>query len=238
MYAVLIIGRLVNIDDLSYYICKCYTSNSFREDTKFYHSITFHANSNTYILDRELYITRILHLLYYLTPDEFKTDPETTLDDHSNLSNAFLCFCCNSSLLLYQLYRCWNRIVVDKFRALFNCLCGCIIVRRRTRNNNDNLELPISYHLPQQLPLQDNCFKSDTIIQEERLQTKKDEGKHSMCNNNELCPPEPVVFLTTSLRSAPMCATRDFHPSSSSQSSGTTVVTSGSSNNNVQDYAA
>ena len=237
MYAVLIIGRLVNIDDLSYYICKCYTSNSFREDTKFYHSITFHANSNTYILDRELYITRILHLLYYLTPDEFKTDPETTLDDHSNLSNAFLCFCCNSSLLLYQLYRCWNRIVVDKFRALFNCLCGCIIVRRRrTRNNNDDFELPISHPIPLELPLQDNWGKRESTIEEYKLQ--KSNENNSMCNTDQLCRPEPVVILTTPPRSAPMSVTKKFHPSSSSPSSTATVVTSGSSNNNVQDYAA
>ena len=105
-----------------------------------------------------LYKIRIFHLLYYLIPDEFKNYPEEPLDDQY-LSDALLCSCCNSSLLLYQVYRCWNRIAVDKFRIPCNCLCGCIIRRRRqrTRNNSDDLELPIP-------PLEGNCIESDTII--------------------------------------------------------------------------
>ncbi|KAI7860949.1 hypothetical protein BDC45DRAFT_529561 [Circinella umbellata] len=136
-----------------------------------------------------LYRIRIYHLIYYLTPDEFKTDPEQPLKDR-HLLNALLCHCCNSSLLLFQFHHCWNRTVVDKFRNLFDGLCSCIIERRQTRNNNDNLELPISHPLPH--------YKSDSTIEK---------NQKDMCNNKELCPPEPAVILTVPPRTAPMSTT-------------------------------
>ncbi|KAG2218221.1 hypothetical protein INT45_000763 [Circinella minor] len=136
-----------------------------------------------------LYCIRIYHLIYYLTPDEFKNDSEQPLKDR-HLLNALLCHCCNSSLLLFQFHHCWNRIVVDRFRNLFDGLCSCIIERRQTRNNNDNLKLPISHLLPH--------YKRNSTIE----QNQKD-----MCNNKEIRPLEPAVILTIPPRTPPMSTT-------------------------------
>ena len=131
-------------------------------------------------------------------------------------------------MLLYQTCHGWNRIIVNKFRDLFNCLCGCIIPRRRrTRNNNDNFVLPISHSLPEQLSSEANYAKNDSIMEEEKLQKKnKDNEEGSTCGNKKLCPPEPAAFLIAPPRVVPMSTTVNFNSPSPSSSSSTTVPAS------------
>ncbi|KAI7860910.1 hypothetical protein BDC45DRAFT_529528 [Circinella umbellata] len=166
------------------------------------------------LIYKGLYKIRVFHLIYYLTPNEFKYDPEQPLGNQ-NLSDAFLCSCCNSSLLLYQSCRGFNRIIIDKFRNLFHCLCGCIIRRReRRQTRNNDLELPIAHPLPQELLSKDNYNMSDTTIEEKQKYNEED---------SKISPPEPAVFLTNPPRVTPMSTTTNLNTESSSSSSNTAV---------------